>query len=400
MTEYADSVSDLEVLTALLRHFDWTPTSRVPGAYEVWTERLRDSDDEVLLPLDPSRGDFGALLSKARRHLTRQYGRNADELLAIFQTQSNSALDSTHWEKETSLTPGLIGWESGELLYESAKAQLIASAKSSRENRRYHGNASAYLAKQFLESTLMGQTAIGSFIITAFTPSQRRFHLTQQSAKVAVSTPRNTETLSGGTILATFERALVTARDCLNQYRTNPNLAVFVEAVPDGISYEFAKALSDFCAGGDSGVSTTRSRSRVDIEARPGVNVGFEAVDSQVLARAATELALDPEPQMVNLVGEVTFLSHESGDPDRLIRLNIEEGGVTAKKARIRLSEDQYEVAMYAHRNELRLLVGGEMVKERHLYWIYEPHYVEILDDSDQLKRQPDSSHGQQSFEF
>ncbi|MFC6152044.1 hypothetical protein, partial [Mumia xiangluensis] len=64
MTEHADSVSELEVLTALLRHFDWSPTSHVLGAYEVWTERLRDSDDEVLLPLDPSRGDFAALLTK------------------------------------------------------------------------------------------------------------------------------------------------------------------------------------------------------------------------------------------------------------------------------------------------------------------------------------------------
>ncbi|TQJ19726.1 hypothetical protein [Kribbella jejuensis] len=397
MTEHADSVSELEVLTALLRHFDWSPTSHVPGAYEVWTERLRDSDDEVLLPLDPSRGDFAALLTKARRHLTRQYGRTADELLAILHTQTNAALDSTHWEKETSLTPGLIAWESGELLYESAKAQLVASAKASREKRRYHGNASAYVAKQFLESTLMGQTAIGSFIITAFTPSRQRFHLTQQSAKIATSTPRHSETLSGRNIMATFEHALVTARACLDEYKSKPDLGLFVEAVSDGISYEFAKALSDFCAGGDSGVSTNRSRA--DTEASQGISVAFDAPDSAVLAKAATTLALDPEPQSVVLVGEVTFLSHESGDPDRLIRLNIEEGA-TARKARVRLTEEQYQIAMYAHQNELRVQVAGEMEKEGHLFWIYEPDYVQILDESDQVPRVPSTSFEQEQLEF
>ncbi|WP_344136548.1 hypothetical protein [Luedemannella flava] len=99
------------------------------------------------------------------------------------------------------------------------------------------------------------------------------------------------------------------------------------------------------------------------------------------------------------LVGEVTFLSHESGDPDRLIRLNIEEGA-TARKARVRLTEEQYQIAMYAHQNELRVQVAGEMEKEGHLFWIYEPDYVQILDESDQVPRVPSTSFEQEQLEF
>ena len=72
----------------------------------------------------------------------------------------------------------------------------------------YHGNASAYIAKQFIDDCYMGQTAIGSYVITAHTQAEKRFHLSKRSEDISVQTPRHSEELSGREILQTFECSL------------------------------------------------------------------------------------------------------------------------------------------------------------------------------------------------
>jgi hypothetical protein len=101
------STSSANILTALLRHFDWSPTSRVPGRYEAWT--LEDSDEEIIVPLDPERLDYGLLLERAQRSLFAEYGREARELSAVLELRTSAVLDSTHWQKETALEAGMIG---------------------------------------------------------------------------------------------------------------------------------------------------------------------------------------------------------------------------------------------------------------------------------------------------
>jgi hypothetical protein len=47
--------SELEMLTALLRHFEWAPRSRTSNLYEVWGPE-DDEEEEVLVPLTHSEG--------------------------------------------------------------------------------------------------------------------------------------------------------------------------------------------------------------------------------------------------------------------------------------------------------------------------------------------------------
>ena len=62
MSEFTDSV-EAETLTALLRHFHWAPTSKEPGRYEIWTTQDNPSN-EVIVPLDPTKGDFAGLVEQ------------------------------------------------------------------------------------------------------------------------------------------------------------------------------------------------------------------------------------------------------------------------------------------------------------------------------------------------
>lgn len=387
MTAPGASAPAAEMLTAVLRHFDWSPASKAPGRYEIWTPEDSD-DDQVLMPLDPSRGDYIALLERAQRTILAQYGRAARELLDTIEMRARTGLDSTQWTKETSLAAGVIPWEDGETLYSSARSQLVASAKSARQKRRYHGSASAYLAKQLLDNTLMGQTDVGSFIITAYTPANSRLYLSKHSEELRWSNPRKAESIASEEILLTFENALRAIRSVLDEHKGRPRTDSFLETVDEGVSFEFARALSQFTSHSESAIRILRQEG-----SERSAEFAFTPVESPVIEKAANLLALDPEPQDVTLVGEVTLLSRSVAGQDQLIRLNIEEGA-DVRKARIRLSAEQYEIAMEAHRREASLQVSGRLEKEGKLYWLYEPTNVSIVEGSEsELPLREDTSH-------
>ncbi|MEU8306892.1 hypothetical protein AB0C84_25380 [Actinomadura sp. NPDC048955] len=370
---------ETETLTALLRYFDWAPRSKVPGRYEVWSADESD-DKELIIPLNPSMGDYNELLIRAHRFVISQYGRAARELSRTLNLRFRAGLNSTQWKKETNLEGGIIGWEEGEDLYEAARAQLVASAKATRERRRYHGNSSAYVAKKFLENSFMGQTEVGSFIITAYTPSNQRFHVSKHSEEIHLIKPREAETLPGSAVTETFERALKAIRVGLEEYKKRPRPELFLETVQEGVSYEFTKALSQITHGGDSEIEILHHSHSSDRDYK--VQVAFEAVESPILSQVANVFALDPEPQDVTLIGEVTLLSRSTDSSDRVIRLNVADGA-DVRKARVRLNADQYDVAMEAHRLEANLKISGSLEKEGRLYWLYHPRDLSIVRDEE-----------------
>lgn len=66
---------------------------------------------------------------------------------------------------------------------------------------------------------------------------------------------------------------------------------------------------------------------------------------------------------MVTLVGEVTLLSRDNDHEERVIRLDVVKGGAV-RRARVRLTAEQYEAAVQAHREERRISATGSLEKE------------------------------------
>ena len=77
-------------------------------------------------------------------------------------------------------------------------------------------------------------------------------------------------------------------------------------------------------------------------------------------------------------VGEVVLLSHASATDERVIRLVIDSGS-SAKKARVRLTADQYRAALEAHTHDAMLRVSGCLEREGNFYWLYGAANVEIV---------------------
>jgi hypothetical protein len=365
------------LLSQVLQSLGWA-VERAPStrSYQLWVNHsLRD--EQLLVPTDPQKADYADLLSGVRRALIEDHGRAFEEALNLTLLQVRAHLDATRWQKESTLDSGMISWDIGEELYSAARSGLAAAAKATRESRRYFGNSSAWIAKRFLAETLMGQTEIGSFVVTAYTPQNQRFFHSKSSEESANSKMVNPESRSGAEIIDKLDQIVTAVRGKLDEYKRTPNTEGFDEIVEIGFSYEMANALSALARGGDGGIKITRTRSSDSVSEK---EIAFDAVEAPVLEKVATRFAATREPELANLVGEVTLLDHVSTIGDRTIRLHVSNHpGV--RTVRVRLSPEQYDDAIEAHRAEKRLRVTGTVEREGRYNWVYNPTAVSKVED-------------------
>lgn len=363
-----------DTATALLRNFDWAPTSKVPGKYEVWTHS--GSYDEILVPLDPDKRDFNPLLDRVLRTLLHKYGNDAARVRDLLTLRLSASLASTQWKKQTPVNAGLISWIEGESLFNAAQDSLTASAKATHEKRMHHGTASAYIARKFLEKTLMGQTEIGSFIITAHTPTAERFHVNQRSENRSARDFRQAEMVTGKDILATLQKSLEAVRSGLDEYRSSPNIEGFVPLIEDGVSFELIRSLAALTNGGDASISIETDSGTGD-EAPQRAEITFDAVESSVLGKVAEKFKEAKAPETVHLIGEVSRLDNSSTSPVHLVGLDIKAGS-GVKRARVRLTPEQYDLAVEAHAVHKWLEVSGQLQRDGRDYWLYNAEGVRL----------------------
>jgi hypothetical protein len=389
-TDDLPSINELDPrsISQVLQSLGWTSESSAPSLpYQRWTNRAF-SDEQLLVPTDPSKSDYNDLLARVYRTLAGEHGRAFEETVRLTTLQVRAYLDATRWSKDTPLDSGMIAWDVGEEIFSVARASLAAAAKATRESRRYFGNSSSYIAKRFLAEALMGQTEVGSFIVTAYTPSNQLFFYSKSSEESADSKLVNPESRSGAEIIDKLDQIVTAVRGKLDEYKRTSNADAFDEIVPDGFSYEMANALSLLARGGDGGIKITRARtSGISGEKE----IAFDAVESQVLEKVATRFAATREPEVVNLVGEVTLLDYVSTIGDRTIRLHV-SNHPGLRTVRVRLSPEQYDDAIEAHKAEKRLQVTGTVEREGRYNWVYNPTavvMVDAADDDDELPNEP-----------
>ncbi len=387
MSIFADVKSgslDPEIITALLRKFNWAPAETVPNLYQIWRNELL-YNDEILLPTNPSKGDYEHLLARAYRALVSEHGADVVRISKILSLQSSSMLDATKWAKDSPYDAGLISWDQGESLFMAARSTLVAAAKATKEPRRYYGNAATHIAKSFLEKSYMGQTEMGSFVVTAYTPSDGIFYMSKTAENTAASKLMNFNTRSGGDIINTFDVILAGVRAKLDEFKKTPREEIFDDLLEFGFSYEMSSALASLTNSGDSAISI--SRSDVSSTQRAPEEYVFDAVESPILTRVALRFAAAPDPEVMTLVGEVTFLEHWSTLETRTVRLHVSNRpGI--RVVRVRLDPEQYQIAIDAHRNDIPLRVVGTIEKDGRLFWMYDPSRVSIatgLSNDDQI---------------
>ncbi|MEU2254444.1 hypothetical protein ABZ540_14905 [Nocardia xishanensis] len=364
-------------VTFLLRKFGWHPSYSIPHSYEIWSNEMIPTQ-EVLLPTNPAKGDYAQLLRRAFRTLIYEHGAEVERTSRLLMFQQRADLESTKWTKQTPVDAGMIAWNEGERLLAAARLSLVAAAKATKESRRYFGNTAAYIARRFLDSTFMGQTEVGSYVVTAYTPADRYFYFSKSIEEAApgklFETPNRCR--SGADIIDKFEEVAAAARSALDEFRTTPRVEIFDDLVPTGMSYEMSSALATLCSDGDGAVTIARKRTESGREVTR--EYSFEAAESPILQKVAQRFSEAREPEQVNLTGEVTLLAHMSTTEQRLVRLHV-SNRPDIRIVRVELSEAQYELALDAHREDRPIRISGTIRKVGRYQWLSDPSDVTLL---------------------
>lgn len=380
-----DSLFDLEgqgssEIARILSYLQWKPALvSETRNYSVWVhDKFRD---EVVIPEERQSADFEHMDKRARSLLRVLHGSVEFARAVEVADAIPSRLDRTEWLKETS-APGLIPMLDGETLFESVKEQLAAAAKSRQERRPYYGNSAHYIAKDFLDHSLLGQSGIGSYILTAHTPSEALIYTRPEPSRDTARNVRDRVAYSGRQIITTLDNALGQIVSALDQ---PPDDAVhdIVDSVSQGISFELVRGLAKFVGGSESVIRGERPVSGREVVEREYV---FKAQWGNTLSRSAARLAQDPEPLAVTLRGIVTSVTHEPESAVHVVRIFTETGG----RVRVRLNAAQYDEAIVAHRRERLVSVRGRIEHEGRYAWINAPEHFYVVssgedDDEDLL---------------
>ena len=322
----------------------------------------------LLVPLDKEAPEFSSLMAAAIEQVNRTAPHDSWHR-AIGPRLLFDPADEFQFRKESATPAGLIIWRQGEDLIASARATLAAGAKAHLAKMRRFSNRLGQFSSRFLDSVLMGQTGVGSYLITAYAP-------TDSSIPVGSHQPdaRSTEaqTVSGRTITLTVAAALEATAEAIDHYRTTASLSGFEDGVRRGISYELSTALQGLTRDSDGGDISIFWEDAVDLLGSiPTSRYEFSGADTAILEHAATLLDGETEPAVRHtIIGRVHLLTKKQlGGPGVF---GLESISGQARKVRVRLRNPaEYRLAVKAHDEDLILAVDGELERDGSLHWLY-----------------------------
>jgi hypothetical protein len=380
---------DPERLTALLTSAGWRLVGGRRGVYNRFAppdseSRIRGS---LLVPLDRRAPEFEDLMASVLLELSSSLYSDAWERL-IFPRLRTEPTDQFRFRKESGAPAGLISWRQGEELVASARATLLAGAKSYVEPARQYSNRFGQFAGRYLDTIFMGQTALGSYIVTAFVPATDRVPLRTSRTEaiglfdVDVAPTRRITEAVAMSVEATIE--------AIAHYRESGSLSAFEVGVERGVSFEMTAALRDMVSSSDG--------ADISIEwdpAGPVPTVSSHAAlspgDAPILDTAAHKLAVTQAARQVTVTGRVHLLTKkEAGGPGVIGIENVLKE--TPRKVRVHLSSpDDYHAAVQAHDRELLVQVSGDLEREGNLHWLYRARLLAVLEPSPPSNREAQS---------
>ncbi|MER6913736.1 hypothetical protein ABT354_18870 [Streptomyces sp. NPDC000594] len=328
-----------------------------------------------MLPLDEGAPEF----SEAMRAALYQLSQDREFWIrSIYPRLIVDASDEFRFRKESSAPSGFIEWKSGERLVESARRTLLAGAKSYVEPGRHFVNKHGRFAHRYLDQILMGQTAPGSYIITAYAPPNAGVTLSASAGRSSMGLPE-VGIASVRDVSQAVVKAVQATVEALEHYRSSGSLSGFDSGVSEGISYEMTNALL--------GIAENSDGADISVDWDPTVP-GPSALDSRFelrgsdvepLNKAAVKLAAGEDSQITTVIGRVHLLAKKLAGSPGVFGIEMLAAGRT-KKVRVRLSdEEEYHEAVRAHEEDLALQVSGRLEKEGNLSWLYDANVLRTL---------------------
>jgi hypothetical protein len=287
--------------------------------------------------------------------------------------------DTVRFKKDVESIAGSVPWLVGEDLIASARGILLAGAKARLSRRAYYGQTNGRFAKRFLLSVLMGQTEVGSYVVTAVTTPDEVF---LERASTDLPGLPGVGSYTGREILSKMIQGLTATQEALAHYHANRSLSGFDE-IDKGVSRELTDSVRTLAS--ESGESTVS----VELSAREGLSNGlptepsvalfqFESRDAPVLEKASARLAALTPSEEVTAYGWLSLVARPRRGEAGVVRMHVVAGS-SARTLQVRLDESSFEVAAEAIAHEAPIRMSGRQEKDGNRYWLYDVSDVRVV---------------------
>ncbi|WP_157869999.1 MULTISPECIES: hypothetical protein [unclassified Streptomyces] len=364
---------DPNKLALILSEVGWTLVGGRDGSYGRFSPPNEGAN--LLVPLDEQAPEFSFLMEAALRQLSEDrdlWTRTLSPRLIV------DIADEFKFRRESSAPSGMISWRAGEQLISSARRTLLAGAKSYMAPIRHFSNKFGQFANRYLDSVLMGQTAPGSYIVTAYAQADSVVPIHGGSRALPDLVGANVAQ-SRQVSLAVI-RAVEATVEAVEHFRHHHSLSGFEEGVNSGVSYEMATALLAMTSNSDGADISVDLNSALPVPGKSGsVRFDLRGSDAPILERAANVLVEQGPSERAVISGRVHLLAKKvAGSPGVF---GVESlTGEQPKKVRVRLAEEEdYHEAVRAHEEDLAIRVSGNLEREGTLNWLYNATVVETL---------------------
>ena len=367
LSSMAESTQPHRLLT-LMRGTGWHDVGHRPNSYTRLqrTSEASHQGTSVIVPLDRDANDFSILMTAAletiRRMWPTTWQRSIEPFLGL------EAADVFNFRKETTAPRGLIAWNEGRDLIESARMTLVAGAKFYLEPSRHFSNRFGQFANRYVDQILMGQSGTGSYIVTAVAPAEAQVPIGKSVE--SMKGKRGIHAARAREVTASVIRALEATTDAIDHYKSSGSMTGFMDQVESGISYELVVALRDIARGADQSDITVRLAplDQTLLDDEPSTyDFGLSGGDTGVLERASVQLSAETETERVIVEGRVHLLTKKEAAGPGVV--GVDDG---AQRYRVRLgSDEEYHEAVMAHDEDRTITVEGELSREGTLKWLY-----------------------------
>ena len=356
----------------------WTAEGRYGNVATIFrTKDLHGHGCEILLPIRESLADYAARMGDIVEAIAAVEDR--DEI-SVYHDLVRSGFDVMRFRAPNADDAGTIALQSGVALYDHARDVVMAAANAAVKPKRAYRSNSSDKAKNYLDTLRLGQTEVGSYVLTVLSPVQPTLETDQMSL---FPDSESADEPFSRTVTRTLSRSLKAAKIAVDEAVATGKLEPFESAVDAGVSSNLCEAIARLVERGE-GVDISLTWSRVRRGPESNVSYRFTEDNARVLSEAAMAFR-EREPQSdITVEGFVIGLDRKPEEFDGKAKIRgFVDGRVKTISAEFIHSD--YKKVVSAHDQKLRVRVDGDLVKKGPLQFLENARNLVVFPDDESL---------------
>jgi hypothetical protein len=350
VTEIVKRVQDIsgDQLQAYMKSKGWYEDGKIRSVATIW-HRHDNEDAEVVLPFSYIK-DYRQRLREALSAVALFESREVLEVVGDVTRQFANVISVRVIHADTE--DGTIPINDGVLLIAKAKELLLSAAMALNSKKRQFTGPSSKEARTYVDSLLLGQTEVGSYVVNVIAPLQ---------GPQAAQTVGTDQTPLAQAVTLSLVTGLEALEEASEQFEQGGDLQVFGPAVQKGASANMCDALLGF-----SGAQRNRefeikitTPSGPMFSSEPKVFT-FDADHIEALSRASGYYRDNYVLEDRTIIGFVKKLNRPKGEEAGTITVDTVVADVD-RLVQIALSADNYHKAVLAHDRKSYVRCSGDI---------------------------------------